>query len=141
MKRILLLASALLLFSLAGFAQTSISPVKLNYGGFYHTLSDSLNPFRFYLRFYTDGTVIGTSTAGNPRNLIPWFKKDHRYVSSGTYTLTDSTIKFSLVAKEGVVQHQGRLVGNDRLWLNVKSLINKYEGKEEYFFWKVDGLK
>ncbi|HVE61949.1 MAG TPA: hypothetical protein VNA26_09020 [Chitinophagaceae bacterium] len=136
MKTKLLIATLLLVFSFVATAQK-----KLNFDGYYRTLSDSLNPFSFYLRFYPDGTVIGTSTAANANNLIPWFKKDHQEVSKGSYNLRDSTIKFSLTAKEGLVQYEGILIPGNRLWLHVKSLINNYEGKEEYFFLKMNGLK
>lgn len=136
MKTKLLIFNLLLILSFVATAQK-----KINFDGYYRTLPDSLNPFSFYLRFYPDGAVIGTSTAANANNLIPWFKKEHKDVSKGSYKLFDSTIKFSLAAKEGVVQYEGVLIVGNRLWLHVKSLINKYEGKEEYFFLKMTGLK
>jgi hypothetical protein len=140
MKGKLLIVSALLFFSLAGSAQTS-NNVKLHFDGLYHTMSDSLNPFRFYLRFYTDGTVIGYTTAGNPERLIQWFSKDHPAPSKGRYALKDTAVSFSLKSEEGDVIYEGSVLPDNRLWLTVKSLINKYVGKETYFFWHVDGLK
>lgn len=140
MKRLLL--TALLLTTLTcAYAQNSAPATKLLFDGYYHTLSDTLNPFRYYLRFYADGTVIGISTAGNPKNLIPWFKKGHPTVSQGTYEVKDSLLKFAMKSGEGEVQYNGKIIPGDRLFLSVKSLINKYEGKEEYFFWRIDGLK
>ncbi len=136
MKPKLLLATLFLFVAFSLSAQN-----KLSYDGYYRTLPDTLNPFSFFLRFYPDGAVIGTSTAGNPNNLKPWFKKDHNRVSKGTYTLVDSTLKFLLNAEEGVVQYEGKMLKGDRLWLLVKSLINKYEAKEEYFFLKMEGIK
>jgi hypothetical protein len=129
------------LFLLLFFSLTLIAQKKLSYDGYYHTLSDSLNPFRFYLRFYEDGTVIGYTTAGNPKNLVPWFRKDHASPSKGRYTVKDSLVSFSLNSQEGLVKYEGRLLRDNRLYLDVKSLINKYEGKEEYFFWPVANLK
>ncbi len=123
------------------FSQTSTKAPPLHFDGYYHTLSDTLNPFRYYLRFYPDGTVIGISTAGNPRNLIPWFKKGHQTVSQGQYEVKDSTISFAMKSAEGEVVYSGKLLPQDRLFLHVKSKINKYEGREEYFFWKIEGLK
>ncbi len=143
MKRKLLMISisALLFVSFRTSAQTVQGKAKINFDGLYHTLSDTLNPFRFYLRFYADGTVIGYTTAGNPERLIQWFSKDHKAPSKGKYALKDTIISFSLNSEEGEVQYEGSILPDSRLWLNVKSLINKYTGKEEYFFWKVDGLK
>lgn len=136
MKPKLIIAILLLAFSLTTSAQK-----KLSFDGYYRTLPDTLNPFTFYLRFYPDSAVIGTSTAGNPKNLVPWFKKERKNVSKGKYTLVDSTITFLLIAEEGTVQYDGKLLAKDRLWLHVKSLINKYEAKEEYFFMKMEGVK
>lgn len=123
------------------FAITIHAQGKPEYDGYYHTISDSLNPFRFYLRFYEDGTVIGYTTAGNPRNLVPWFRKDHQSPSKGRYIMKDSTLSFSLKSQEGIVRYQGRLLKENRLILDVKSMINDYEGKEEYHFWPVLNLK
>jgi hypothetical protein len=125
-----------LFFSIVLHAQT-----KLDYDGYYHTISDSLNPFRFYLRFYEDGTVIGYTTAGNPKNLVSWFRKDHQSPSKGRYIMRDSTLSFTLKSQEGIVRYQGRLLKDNRLFLDVKSMINNYEGKEEYYFWPVPNLK
>ena len=142
MKLKLPLVAILLFLCFQGFSQTSVSSRSIVYNGFYHTLSDSLNPFRFYLRFYEDGTVIGYTTAGNPQNLVPWFKKEHKSPSKGHYTIkADSLLIFSLKSEEGIVIYQGMLLPGNRLSLDVKSQINKYEGREEYFFWPVANLK
>lgn len=135
--------TVLLLLAIAGKAgaQTSTAKRNLQFDGYYHTLSDTLNPFRFYLRFYPDGTVIGISTAGNPKNLVHWFKKDHQNVSKGFYNIKDTTINFLMKSPEGEVQYNGVMLKDDRLFLQVRSLINKYEGREEYFFMRMDGLK
>ncbi|MBC7889100.1 MAG: hypothetical protein H7Z13_14590 [Ferruginibacter sp.] len=130
----------LLVFVLLSFLAAGAQP-KLSFDGYYATLPDSSNPFRYYLRFYPDGAVIGYSTAGNPNNLIPWFKKDHKAPSKGNYVLKDSTISFSLQAEEGKILYEGSVYPGNRLFFTVKSLINKYEGKEEYFFMKMEGLK
>jgi len=114
---------------------------KIKYDGLYHTVSDSLNPFRFYLRFYNDNTVIGYTTAGKPEKLVSWFSKNHSSPSKGNYVISDSTIMFSLKSAEGIVEYKGTITSDNRLKLEVKSHINKYEGKEEYFFWPVSNLR
>jgi hypothetical protein len=144
MKRGFLLATILLFSASIVSAQTSSKAeltYKLSYDGYYRTLPDTLNPFSYYLRFYDDGTVIGYSTAGNPKNLAPWFKKEHTSPSKGQYTLKDSVISFSLKSEEGTVLYDGAFLPGNRLFLTVKSLINKYQGKEEYFFLKMEGIK
>jgi hypothetical protein len=136
--RMKFLVCALMLFS---FKFVSAQQLKLNYDGFYSTLPDSLNPFRYYLRFYPDSTVIGYSTAGNPKNLVSWFSKDHKSPSRGQYSMKDSLLTFSLKSEEGNVLYDGAIHQGDHLLFSVKSMINQYEGKEEYFFMKMEGLK
>jgi len=115
----------------------------MSYDGYYVSIPDSnsISMFKYYLRFYPDGTVIGVTTAGKPANLLPWFKKENKTPSRGKYMLTDSTIKFSMTSEQGDVNYEGKLTADNNLVLRVKSLINKYEGKEEYGFLKMDAIK
>ena len=116
---------------------------ELDYDGYYVSIPDSntMSMFKYYLRFYPDGTVIGVTTAGKPSNLIPWFKKENKTPSKGKYMLTDSTIKFSMTSEQGDVNYEGKLTADNKLVLRVKSLINKYEGKEEYGFLKMESMR
>src|SRR5437773_3923815 len=102
--------------------------MEMSYGGYYVSVPDSnsMSMFKYYLRFYPDGTVIGVTTAGKPVNLIPWFKKENKTPSKGAFTLTDSTIKFSMTSEQGEVNYDGKITGDNKLVLKVKSLINKY---------------
>ena len=132
------IAIFLVLFSMSSNAQKEMS-----YDGYYVSIPDStsMSMFKYYLRFYPDGTVIGVTTAGKPVNLIPWFKKENKTPSKGAFTLTDSTIKFSMTSEQGEVNYDGKITGDNKLVLKVKSLINKYEGKEEYAFMKMEVIK
>lgn len=141
MRRKPFLISVILFISLSCISQTSSKRENIHFDGVYHTMSDSLNPFRYYLRFYADGTVIGYTTAGNPERLVQWFSKEHKAPSKGKYEVKDTALTFSLKSEEGTVVYNGVIFPDKRLWLSVKSMINKYEGKEEYFFWPVDNLK
>jgi hypothetical protein len=126
-----------LLFVITGWSQKQI-----RFDGYYHTLSDSLNPFRFYLRFYDDGTVISYCTAGKPETLLKWFSKNDNSSMKGKYVVkADTTISFSVKGADGEVVYNGSLKQGGRLWMSIKSLINKYEGKEEYFFQEAQSLK
>jgi hypothetical protein len=128
----------LLLVSFSMAAQKDVS-----YDGYYVSIPDStsISMFKYYLRFYPDGTVIGVTTAGKPANLIPWFKKENKTPYKGKYTVNDSTIKFSMTSEQGEVTYEGKLTADNKLVLVVKSLINKYEGKEEYGFLKMDAIE
>ena len=132
------IAIFLVLFSMSSKAQKEMS-----YDGYYVSIPDStsMSMFKYYLRFYPDGTVIGVTTAGKPVNLIPWFKKENKTPSKGAFTLSDSTIKFSMTSEQGEVNYDGKITGDNKLVLKVKSLINKYEGKEEYAFMKMEAIK
>jgi len=116
---------------------------EISYDGYYVSIPDSnsMSMFKYYLRFYPDGTVIGVTTAGKPANLIPWFKKENKTPYKGKYTVTDTTIKFSMTSDQGEVTYEGKLTADNKLVLVVKSLINKYEGKEEYGFMKMEAIK
>ena len=129
-------------------AQTQAAPAQtahkeLSYDGYYVSIRDSnsLSMFKYYLRFYSDGTVIGVTTAGKPANLLPWFKKENNTPSRGKYEITDSTIKFSMTSDQGEVTYDGTLTFDNKLVLVVKSLINKYTGKEQYAFMKMETIK
>ena len=82
---------------------------ELSYDGYYVSVPDSntISLFKYYLRFYPDGTVIGVNTAGKPDNLIPWFKKENKTPYKGQYLISDSTIKFSMVSEQGEVDYKG----------------------------------
>ncbi len=113
----------------------------IRYDGYYCTLTDSLNPFRYYLRFYEDGTVINYCTAGKPAMLLKWFSKNDQASLKGIYLLKDTLLNFSVKNKEGEIIYSGSLLPGNRLWMTVKSTMNKYEAKEEYFFQQADGMK
>ena len=115
---------------------------ELSYDGYYVSIPDSnsISMFKYYLRFYPDGTVIGVTTAGKPANLAPWFKKENKTPYRGRYTVSDSTIKFSMTSEQGDVTYEGKLTADNKLMLIVRSLINKYDGKEEYSFMKLEAI-
>ena len=46
-----------------------------------------------------------------------------------------------MTSEQGEVNYDGRLTPDNKLVLIVKSLINKYEGKEEYGFMKMEAVK
>ena len=116
---------------------------ELSYDGYYVSIPDSntMSIFKYYLRFYPDSTVIGVTTAGKPDNLVPWFKKENKTPSKGKFMLSGNTIRFSMTSEQGEVTYDGMLTSENKLVLTVKSLINKYQGKEEYGFMKMEAIK
>lgn len=123
------------------FGLSADAQLKISYEGYYITQPDTISPFKYYLRFYPDGSVITVTTAGKPENLTRWFTKDYKDVARGKYEFKDSSIVFFIKTDKGEVNYEGILTAENKLKLTVKSLINKYEGKEEYYFLKMDGLK
>lgn len=138
MKMKILMTAFLIVISLAGMAQKVIS-----YDGYYVSVPDSnaFSLFRYYLRFYPDGTVIGVNTAGQPGNLIHWFNKENKTPYTGKYAIADSILRFSMKSEQGEVAYTGWITGENKLQLTVKSMINKYEGREEYNFMKMEKIK
>ena len=138
MRMKILIALSFIFISMFCTAQNALS-----YDGYYVSIPDSntMSVFKYYLRFYPDGTVIGVTTAGKPANLLSWFKKENKTPYKGTYTISDSTIKFSMTSDQGDVSYDGTLTDDNKLVLKVKSLINKYEGKEQYGFMKMEAIK
>jgi hypothetical protein len=126
----------------AEFGSTISAQDNLKFDGYYVSIPDStsMSMFKYYLRFYPDGTVIGVTTAGKPANLIPWFNKENKTPSKGQFTIKDSAIKFSMASEEGQVNYEGKLTSQNKLVLMVKSFINKYEGREEYGFMKMEAI-
>ena len=122
--------------------QTKTFSQELSYDGYYVATPDqgNMSIFKYYLRFYSDGTVISVTTAGKPENLLPWFKKENKVPSRGKYTLTDSTINFSMQSEQGEVIFNG-VLRSTSLVLKVKSNINKYEAKELYEFMRIENIK
>jgi hypothetical protein len=115
---------------------------KISFNGYYyHASADSINPYKYFLRFYPDGTVITVTTAGKPENLKKWFTKDYKDVAKGKYVLKDNIISFSINSTTGTVEYTGTIDSQNRLQLHVTSKINAYDEQEEYLFMIIDDLK
>lgn len=74
-----------------------------------------------YLRFYSDGSVLGVSSPSSPAEVQSWFKAP--YENSGKYTITGSEIKFSLTSPRGTVDYDG-VIEDTSLQLSTFSHIN-----------------
>jgi hypothetical protein len=96
-----------------------------------HRISHGGLDYWYYLRFYSDGTVIKVSSTGQPNQIIPWFNKGESNVSVGRYTISGSSISFSTLSKDGVVDDDGE-ISADALIVHSYSHINGHRAVEEY---------
>jgi hypothetical protein len=60
-----------------------------------------------YLRFFTDGTVIAVTSTGEPNQVFPWFRKEHRHVGVGRYALSGASISFLCSSSSAQVDYEG----------------------------------
>jgi hypothetical protein len=69
----------LLLVLVAGCATPSIrsADTVLRYDGIYSSLGEESGDYWYYLRFFSDGTVITVSSTGQPEEFRKWFYKEH----------------------------------------------------------------
>lgn len=87
-----------------------------------------------YLRFYADGTVIESTVHGERTNeIMSWFNKTNRRVAKGHYSLSGTSIEFSVRSEAGVVNYWGEVAGEE-LHLEFLSQINGNRGDDEYSF-------
>jgi hypothetical protein len=82
-----------------------------------------------YLRFYSDGVVIQVSSTGTPTEIQSWFNEP--YEQSGKYSVSGSSIKFSIVSSKGTVDYDGLIRGSS-LVLSRFSHINNSSASEIY---------
>lgn len=110
---------------------------ELRHDGIYQSnrIPDGDDPYFYYLRFYPDGTVIDTSSTGEPADLRPWFDRGMDDLSVGHVTVHGSHVAFSQTSKYGTVDYQGTIVGNT-LQLASYSHINGHRDSRVFTFVK-----
>ena len=68
---------------------------------------------KYYLRFYSDGTVISAKTTARPDQLAVWFGKSNKNLSRGQYSVdSQDTIRFYCPTEHGTVLYKGTLRAN-----------------------------
>lgn len=82
-----------------------------------------------FLRFYSNGTVIGVNATNTPEEMYAQFHAP--YENKGTYTVTGSTVKFSLTDSYGEVDYAGPIQGSTLL-LTWYSHVNKHRTTETF---------
>ena len=88
---------------------------KLEYDGLYYAPVDT--DYVAYLKFYSDGTVLHTTSIENIEEVTKFFTKEYqKSILSGTYSFGKCNLSFSTVGKTGVMKFSGSLEG-DTLYL------------------------
>ncbi len=129
------------LFVVAWFVSSSNSfaDSRLQYNGVYRSVkaatTTSGNAWK-YLRFYSDGTVIETTSLGKPEQIWKWFSKEHANVSVGKVMIKGNTLSFSTASTQGTVDFNGQIDG-DQLHLSLYSHINQFRETSSYVFFKM----
>ena len=99
----------------------------------YQESKDGVVVYNKYLRFSSDGTVIGVSTHGSPSQIRRWFTAHHPGVATGRFLQSGGRVTFSLNSDAGSVTYEGRATGN-QMTLKSISRINGHSGVETYTY-------
>ena len=139
------LAISFLLLTISFFAKgQNIDSANIRFDGFYKTDTSSMvndKAIYRYLRFYSTGDVIATSSTGTPNDLKGWFNLTKQDLPTGNYKMTGDSLYFSATVKnEGSVIYRGKVKDKQSLTLYWKSLINGNTGEDIYYFVEIPDL-
>jgi hypothetical protein len=130
MKRAEIITFIFLFSIFQAFSQT---PKTVRFDGLYQ--SETYNNFRYFLRFYSDSTVISATSNGEVNDIIKWLKKP--FDQQGQYEIKGNKIYFSTTSDFGTVVYEGVIDSEYKLQLKVKSLINGHLDEKLYYFIKL----
>lgn len=82
--------------------------------------------YRYFLRFYDDGTVISISSSGSAEEIANWFEKGHEQVAEGEWEPGSEELKFSTSSRHGDVTYEGEAT-DDELNLHISNNNNDNE--------------
>jgi len=114
-----------------------IASVSINCNGLYY-YSNAVDD-NYYLRFYSDSTVIDVSSTGNLTQVAKWFNRDKFGLAVGKYKVVkDSIIFVTTMPGYGDLNYSG-LINNDRteIDLEIYSPVNKKGSKHIFKFFPV----
>lgn len=89
---------------------------------------EKTDDYWYYLKFYSDSTVISVSSTGKPKDIVKWFHKEKENISKGKYFIKKDSIFFESIGESGKVIYKG-IILNKKLLLESKSEINGFEDK------------
>lgn len=104
--------------SILGVNDDGIGNSRLLFNGVYQYKDEG---YSSYLRFFSDGKVVGTSSTGNPVQVSRWL--NHDFDNNGFYTVNDNIINFTLTCSNGRVSYSGRLL-REAIDIDTTSHIN-----------------
>jgi hypothetical protein len=112
-------------------AATQLGP---RFDGLYQSVTDQMvqgddgQPVHstFWMRFYTDGTVLAATTQGGTASVVQkWLVPgSNAYIPQGKFTVAGNSIKFTVTTPLGTVDYDGTIDG-DQITFNVQSHINQ----------------
>jgi hypothetical protein len=108
----------------------------ISYSGIYQTKKlenkNTGDKYRYFLKFYKDGTVISVTANGTADDLKSWFKKGHENVGEGQYEIEDDEITFTTSSTYGEIDYSGTI--EDKNTLKLKSVSSGNGHKEQLSF-------
>jgi hypothetical protein len=118
-------------------------PARVRTDGLYKSGPYTAKEFQYwqYLRFYTDGTVLTSSTGEEDlAGIAKWLAKENEAKrGQGEYKLVGQTIEFSAQTSRGVIDYEGMVSGNEII-LKIHSHINGHRGVAQYKFCPVPSM-
>jgi len=133
--RYVFLALACFIFSCAN-DKDDAGPV--HYDGIYQTkvLENEAtgDTYRYFLRFYDDGTVVSVTSSGTAKDIKKWFKKGHENVNEGEYEVDGDDISFTTSGPGVEVEYSGTIKDKNTLQLESVSSSNGNKQKVRYSF-------
>lgn len=120
--RIFVLVFVLALMSITFLPSATTAGCKIEMEGIYHSPVDSVTSA--YLRFYSDGTVLHTTSIEKPQEVMKFFNKEHaKQVLKGDYSFGKCYVTCSVYGKTGKMKFAGSVKG-DSLFLEAKNSSN-----------------
>lgn len=95
--------------------------------------------YRFFLRFYDDGSVISVTSSGTPDEIAGWFKKGHEHVGEGNWEANGKQLQFSTSSKSGTTTYAGEAEDSRHLNLHITNDSNDNEEDVKFSFYESEG--
>ncbi len=118
-------------------AVSDLARVGLRCDGIYQSsayVTPGGHSYRFYLRFYSDGTVFQTSFSGQPTEFMQTFSKG---VSTDKVTIRSNVFSFTVINASGTIDYTG-VANTDGVHVDSHSNINGHQASEDYVFVKFE---
>lgn len=106
---------------------------KLEYDGLYYSPVDT--DYVAYLKFYSDGTVIHTTSIEKIDEVTKFLNKEYqKNILSGTYSFGKCNISFNAIGKTGGMKFSGTLEG-DTLYMKATNSNNHKSSEMKFAYY------